>query len=360
MLTFMDQAQLAFQRASAWPLDNSYSTLTSTAQALLDFTTPRGLQFHVSSLSTPQLGTSYTLGSAGALNGSLSYLYSSIPLPQAASRTADLHTVVPGYRHVQDLQIPGEAWAREVWRAGKRVDRRDTLLYGRLYLPTSSLEALYQRRLTPTQQLLLSCVSSASLPHGGTLLAQWQHDAAKHSSEILYSSDGALVGLRGLYNIGSAPPPAAPFRGRFSAGAELYYGALNKSGGFSAGARFTTLPGHVGIPLTVTLTLNPLMGSVSGTYAVHAGRQLALASRFDFNMFSYESDLVLGMEFWRRRAGEGGVAGVLKARADVGGKVGVLWEGRFKELLFSLGSSFDLLRRDQPFRAVGLEVQYSS
>jgi len=208
-----------------------------------------------------------------------------------------------------------------------------------------------------------------------------------------YRASSVDLGVRGLYNFGPDPrhlPIAAPSLealqepvvGRFSAGAELYYGILNKSGGISTGVRFTTLPKHTGFPYTMTLTLNPLMGNLSSTYAVKAGQSLALCSRFDFNFYSYESDLQLGMELWRRRRSEPevewaakmirpgwtaptadpnpDVAGVLKTRIDQNWRIGVLWEGRMKELLFSLGASFDLRKRDQIFRAAGLEIQYSS
>jgi distribution and morphology protein 10 len=208
--------------------------------------------------------------------------------------------------------------------------------------------------------------------------------------------DGGLLGIKGLYNFGpdrrvqdgeSVPTRTDDrFYGRFSAGAEIYYGTLNKSGGVSVGGRFATLPAHKGIPLTATLTLNPLMGNFSATYAVKAGDYLALCSRFDFNAYSYESDLILGCELWRKKMKfpqrrERSMAaklewrldeeekavdrpeefsGVLKARIDHNYKIGVLWEGRVKDLLFSLGSSFDMKRRDRPFRSLGLELQYSS
>ena len=54
------------------------------------------------------------------------------------------------------------------------------------------------------------------------------------------------------------------------------------------------------------------------------------------------------------------VAGVLKARVDNEGGVGLLWEGRVKELMYSCGLVMDVKRRDSIFRTVGLEVQYSS
>lgn len=206
----------------------------------------------------------------------------------------------------------------------------------------------------------------------------------------MYSTDSALLGIRGLYNFGPDPrkePPktaqevAERAHGRFSAGAELYYGILNKSGGISTGLRFTTLPNHPGFPYTMTLTMNPLMGNLSSTYSVKAGKNLALCSRFDFNFYSYESELQLGFELWRRRrntdvewavkklrpdwnrqnvAPDEDVSGILKARVDQEWRIGVLWEGRIKELLFTLGASLDLKKREQIFRAVGIELQYSS
>lgn len=265
----------------------------------------------------------------------------------------------------------------------------DTLLYGRIFLPHSTLEALYLRRLSPSRQLKITAVSDSSLNNGGTLLALLQNDFGKYSTEYLYSTDSALMGVRGLYNFGPDPRTqvttpttvqevAERAHGRFSAGAELYYGLLNKSGGISTGLRFTTLPTHAGFPYTMTLTMNPLMGNLSSTYSVKAGKNLALCSRFDFNFYSYESELQLGCELWRRRRSadvewaikqlrpdwerpaDDDVSGILKARVDHEGRIGVLWEGRIKELLFTLGASLDLKKREQIFRAVGIELQYSS
>ncbi|KAH6680565.1 mitochondrial distribution and morphology protein 10 [Halenospora varia] len=396
MLEFMDYIQNAFYNASHWNVENSYSQLTATARGLLDFETPRGLRLNLSSLSSPNFATSYAIGSVGLVDGALSYLYTSRPLRATSQSGAlDLHDVIRGYRQIQELRRHDESWMWEQWHGGKRIDKRDTLLYGRLYLPQSTLEALYLRRISPTQQLKLSAVSDSRLRNGGTILALHQYDVGKYSTETLYSTDGGLIGVRGLYNFGPDPRKERKelpkmddrFYGRFSAGAEMYYGSLNKSGGVSFGGRFATLPAHKGTPLTATLTLNPLMGNISSTYAVKAGKNLALCSKFDFNVYSYESDLMLGCELWRMktkvekkkerslaaklewrldevelssRPEPEEVSGVLKARVDQNWKIGLLWEGRIKELLFTLGSSIDMKRTDQPFRAIGLELQYSS
>ena len=167
------------------------------------------------------------------------------------------------------------------------------------------------------------------------------------------------------------------------------------------------------------------MGQLGCTYAVKASRDLCFASEFGFNVYSYESDVRIGCELWKRTRpslGEGDnqpneqlsrattrtpnwttdgtpwdeatsnpsvsrapgagsdsaevmldatstaqrpgaeppVQGVLKARVDQKGRVGVLWEGRVKEMLFSAGVEFDLSRRERIWRGVGIEVMYSS
>lgn len=320
---------------------------------------------------------------------------------------------MPGYRRLQDSRQPDEPWWWEIWHGGKRVDKREALLYGRLFLPRSTLEALYLRRLSPKTQLNVKCVSDSRLPNGGTILAHLQLDAAKHNTEYIFSTDSALFGVRGLYNFGPEPPPSSPLfeaspdptisttkelaalsiiptltqpHGRFSAGGELYYGLLNKSGGMSTGLRFTTLQSHTGFPHTMTLTLSPLMGNLSSTYSVLASPLLALSSRFDFNVYSYESELQIGTELWRRKSkplsddldwarrkmgqelyshsssnqDDDDMAGCLKARLDQRGGLSLLWEGRVKELLYSCGATIELRNGEDMIRGFGFEVQYSS
>ncbi|OTA61860.1 hypothetical protein K449DRAFT_330838 [Hypoxylon sp. EC38] len=471
MREFMDYIQSAFYSATGWNRDNSYSSLNATSDALLNFPTPRGLRLTLSSLATPKFATSYQLGTVGIVDGSISYLYSTVPLDDAIAQSdkIPLPDLFRSYRPLAELpRRDGE---------GGRMLRKDSLAYGRLYLPASMLEALLVRRVSPALQFQLSAVSDQTLRNGGTILGMVQYDEGSYSVEGLASSDGGLLGVRGLYNfggdVGHLNGPAhltatngnggngerERIYGRFSTGAELYYGTLNKSGGMSLGARFATLPTHNGTPLTATTTINPLMGTISWTYAVMAGNNCSLATKMDFNVYSYESDWSVGMELWRKKsawsvnreleevealvpgkptfersfeakmdwrlddplppvdpiadatpdttadlaevvppptaviqpkkkersfqakmewrlddpdvdpsaissANEDGAddeySGVLKARLDQHLRVGLLWEGRVKSLLFSLGSSIDLRRLDSPFRTLGLEVQFSS
>ncbi|KAI1338206.1 hypothetical protein F5Y15DRAFT_407806 [Xylariaceae sp. FL0016] len=451
MREFMDYIQAAFYSTTGWSRENSYSSLNATSDALLHFPLPRGLRLTLSSLATPYFATTYQLGTVGVVDGSISYLYSTVPLdhnvvPQ--SEKVSLPELLRSYRPLAELSQRGQVWTG-AWTGDE--SHKNALAYGRLYLPMSMLEALMVRRLSPTLQMQIGAVSDQTLRNGGTVLGMLQYDEGKYGLEGLISTDGGLLGIRGLYNFGgdtesvSITPPGASenangspdrIHGRFSAGAELYYGTLNKSGGMSLGARFATLPTHKGTPLTATMTINPLMGSVSWTYAVQAGGHCSIATKYDFNVYSYESDWAVGMELWRKKGawavhpdedqtlaatshrpersfqakmewrldeplpgtsppdalvksepkteaepekksrsfqakmewrrdgetedGKEARSGVLKARLDQHWRIGLLWEGRVKSLLFSLGSGIDLRRPDSPFRNVGLEVQFSS
>lgn len=86
-------------------------------------------------------------------------------------------------------------------------------------------------------------------------------------------------------------------------------------------------------PTTITALFNPMLGHMSGAYSARVSRDLSLCSRFDFNVYSYESEWTMGAEWWMRSlptedpndpdvvpplGGEpkGEVHGVVKARAS--------------------------------------------
>ncbi|KAK0637419.1 hypothetical protein B0T17DRAFT_481912 [Bombardia bombarda] len=452
MREFMHHILNAFNGATGWNEDNTYRQLDVTARELIDFQLPRGLKLTLSSLATPHFATSYTLGSIDIVDGSISYLYTSTPLYNVAAQSdrITLPALLRSYRKLHDLGSRGKPWsvatdapldsASPPVAAGVNkypsttalgvLDRdRSSLLYGRLYLPQSLLEGLTIKRFSSALQVHLSAVSEQSLRNGGTMLGLVQYDKGKYGVEGLASTDGGLLGVRGLYNFGGdasspAPTPSAAgglttensvekdrIYGRFSAGGELYYGTLNKSGGMSLGMRFATLPAHRGTPLTATLTVNPLMGNINATYSVLAKQYCSLATRMEFNVYSYESEWAVGMELWSNRKPAGFLLGasptavesepvaqrpkikersfqakmewrlddepepekpnpavatkeeylgVLKARLDHNLRIGLLWEGRIKSLIFSLGTGVDLHKLGEPFRSLGLEIQYSS
>jgi len=71
-----------------------------------------------------------------------------------------------------------------------------------------------------------------------------------------------------------------------------------------------------------------MLGYISGAYTAQVNQDLSLSSRFEFNVYSFESDWTMGAEWWLRSPPEGegvngtgsqtmrDVHGVLKARAS--------------------------------------------
>ena len=479
MLTFMDYIVHAFGSSTDWNHDNSYSALTATSDALVSFPTPSSLTLHVSSLSTPQFATSYSLSTIGFIKGNISYLYSSVPLCHISSRTPSipLRSFVRGYRDVELPTAPTEASD-----TGLSVGRKPTLLHATLALPTPSiLTGVYARRVNPATlvSILLNSKSTTSAPAGtssgpppASVLAHVQYDTGRYSVEGLGSTDNMLLGLRGLWNFGLGPPLKAQIQhgqdatgeaidglsdlpippsltstkpatdhttaltskpSLLSAGAEVYYSPLSSVIGLSTGLRFTTLglspssahghpshskpastkplagtsaalsslaqsvvtphqtiPTHSSFPYTLTLTLTPLTGSLASTYSVKPTPDLALSSRFEFNVYSWESEYVLGAEIWRRRrrrpvASENATSdpvawarrkaehwlsdaeralrleqqeredeSVIKLRVDDGWNIRALWTGRVKDLLVSAGVNL------APAESSTLRYQYST
>ena len=54
-------------------------------------------------------------------------------------------------------------------------------------------------------------------------------------------------------------------------------------------------------PTTITALFNPIIGHITGAYTARVSRDLSMCSRFDFNVYSYESEWTIGAEWWTRR-----------------------------------------------------------
>jgi mitochondrial distribution and morphology protein 10 len=178
-----------------------------------------------------------------------------------------------------------------------------------------------------------------------------QHDTGRTCTEYTWSAEDGMFGVRLLHNFGKlAPSPEEAakaqqlvstnsrrkrvdeeeameggLKGRISAGAEVYFSATERSAGVSTGIRFTTLPDATPPsfqlpstpssvpssspsytpsqpPTSITALFNPMLGHISGAYAARVTRNLSMCSRFDFNVYSYESEWTMGMEWWMRRS----------------------------------------------------------
>jgi distribution and morphology protein 10 len=130
-------------------------------------------------------------------------------------------------------------------------------MYGRVYLPTGKLDALYTTRVTPTLQALVAAISEpARGPGSSNLMVSLQHDVGRTCTEYSWSAEDSMWGIRLLHNFGklatspddetdrtptrsSAKPKRVDeeeameggLKGRISAGAEVYFSAKEKSAG---------------------------------------------------------------------------------------------------------------------------------
>ncbi|KAK9468534.1 hypothetical protein V1512DRAFT_259724 [Lipomyces arxii] len=392
MHSYLEHILESFNVATGWNADNQYSNLTASSRDLLDFSLPSGFILNVSALSSGSSASSYSIKNLGGIvDGAASYFYCSpdhlLDDNKLSTENVDLIQVLRGYHVLQPPAAPEDAKFREVWHRGRRVDSKNSILYGKMYLPTNTLEALYIRQISPINQIVVSTVSDARLRNGGTMMIQLQRNTGKWCSEFLYSTDEALFGLRGLYNFGF-DAEAPPQQSWLSAGGEIYYGVFNKAPGVSSGLRYTTISAYTNTPMTMTVTLNPIMGQISASYAVMSTTNTTFASRYDFNAFSYESDLTLGCELWKRRPSDRSepIESITEVRDDVSSTVltgqehthmfsdeavwkarmstssptiRLLWEGRMKAFVFSVGSEVDL-RPGQGLKSFGVELQYAS
>lgn len=476
MHPFASYVLRSYNQATGWNEDNLYSNLTKSSRAILDFTVPRGVHFSISKSTNALFNTSYTMNALPTLTGSIGYIFTSCDLDVKNSSNVPFKDMVDRFKiHDRPRKPVGK---EELFLGGQNINAREYLLYGRYYVPTSRLDALYSVRLTPTLQALVAAVSnprtrlspsstpsaSPSAPSSaGNILFSLQHDTGRWCSEYSWSADDGMWGVRVLHNFGRLAGEAIDaeraarkerqrgerrvdeeermeggLRGRLAAGAELYFSLKEKSAGVSTGIRFTTLPDAsppsssaspltpspndppAQTPTTLTATFNPMMGHMSAAYAARAARDLSLCSRFDFNIYSYESEWALGAEWWLRRSrpglkptlnagategalGEGrlglggsaggiedvepvvldemappgqdtpspfptrsvaslggDVSGVVKARISTSSDISLMWEGRVSNLLVSLGVVSDLSNRSKPIRSIGLELAYFS
>lgn len=149
----------------------------------------------------------------------------------------------------------------------------DYLLYGRYYIPTGRLDALYSVRLAPTVQALVAAISdprtSLSQPSSprqsrtagapaSNIMFSLQHDVGRWCTEYSWSANDGMWGLRVLHNFGKLATSNGTsedseksssgdrsglkrvdeedameggLKGRISAGAEFYISAKERSAG---------------------------------------------------------------------------------------------------------------------------------
>lgn len=297
MYTHMELLQRCFFKATNWNEDNIFNNITATSRALLDFPIPNGAKLEVLSRATDYLALSLTLLNHGSINGSLAYLYTSVPLRNATgTKDISLQDAIAGFRIIEPYHHVSE-------RGKNPKNDKASMVYGRMYFPGSVLEAMLIKKLSKQTQLLIKCINNPNLKRNGTMIMYLQRNTPRFSQEYIYSTNEALFGFRCLYNFGNDRPASPPLIPKFdnsvvSMGAEFWYAAMTMSPGLSTAFRYSTRSTSTGKPLTMTISCNPILGHVSSTYNVKTSVASTVCSKYDFNWYSYASNLSIGFELY--------------------------------------------------------------
>lgn len=297
MYTHMEYLQRCFHKATDWNEDNKFNNITATSQALLDFPIPNGARLEVLSRATEHLALSLTLLNYQSINGSLAYMYTSVPLKNSTgTKDVSLQDAIAGFRII-------EPYHQITKQSRKPRNDKASLVYGRMYFPGSALEAMIIKKISKQTQLLIKCINNPHLKRNGTMIVYLQKNAPRFSQEYIYSTNEALFGFRCLYNFGNDRPATPPLIPKFdnsvvSVGAEFWYAAMSMSPGLSTALRYSTRSTSTGKPLTMTISCNPILGHISSTYNVKTSVASTVCSKYDFNWYSYASNLSIGFELY--------------------------------------------------------------
>ncbi|KAJ3217139.1 Mitochondrial distribution and morphology protein 10 [Clydaea vesicula] len=223
-------------------------------------------------------------------------------------------------------------------RSPKKI-YQDYLIYARLF-EDLRLESLFTKRFDFNTMMILSGIShwKSDIAH---INAQLIHHKPNYCIETLYTTDNHVFGVNSLYNISN----------NWSTGCELYYTGKENSGGLSVGARYKQIY-EKNITSTVALILNPMMGHFSSAFTTSLKKNLIMSTKYDFNAYSYESDLGIGLEFGTEDKKQ-----LLKARCSLNEGLALKLEGVYKRCLFSVGLQTDFGK--VPRRSIGIEFSIS-
>lgn len=298
MLDYMDSVSRAFEHSTNWSRDNSYANITATSNALLDFKIPTAFEFQISNATTPYTFNTMRVSTRSIFNGSLTYLFTDADNLKRLVRDSDavgLQQVTETYRYFQPFYNH-----RSFPSNGDKFVKK-SLYYGRMYYPNSNLEAMMIKRLSPYTQVQLKCLSTFN--DFNILTCYWQRDTGRNSQELVFSTNDFLCGYRFLHNFLGTPSKMKTSlynNSSLSLGAELWLGLITLSPGCSTTLRYCTHAPNTGRPLTLTLSWNPFFGNLSSSYSAKTSASTTFCAKYDFNLYSIDSNLSFGVELWRR------------------------------------------------------------
>ncbi|KAJ3206537.1 hypothetical protein HDU82_004453 [Entophlyctis luteolus] len=333
-----------------------YADICAPANSVLAFATPSSVGVSVNKSVSDKLRSSYSMAIPSAR--SAGFLYTSqdlrvradddvnvfarevVALP-AAPVEAEVDLTPP---IATSSEAPITMHEPEKSRLDERVgdDKYHTLMYGRLF-EDFRLEALVAQKFSDCDLVSVSGISRWKNDEKSHLEVQYIHREKDWCADVSYSSVDNVIGTSCLVNI--------PYND-WSVGGEVVYTASEKSGGISLGARWIKYHSQ-GTSSVLTFVTNPMMGHYNTTYTATIRPNFILATSYEINSYSYNSDISVGVAF----SPEDSTNRLLKCRFSMTQGIALLLEGQFKRSIIGLGVSTNLGLGDNLRQGIGLEVQ---
>ncbi|KAG0669916.1 Mitochondrial distribution and morphology protein 10 [Maudiozyma exigua] len=328
MLEFMDYVVRAFERSTHWNTDNNYENITATSDTLINFPIPTSFKFQTSDRSTNNTFNTLEITAHKQISGSLAYLYTDAENMGNCMKGSEFRTLqdsIETYRHIQPFfsKQPSDisennASIHTLTSKLSKHGMHKSLYYGRIYYPTSILEAMIIKRINPFNQLTIKSLSSVN-NRLNVILINWQKYKNENLQELTFSSDSSLCGYRFIHNFTSSPSKfnnALYNNASFSMGGEIWLALSTLTPGCSTSLRYCTHAANTGRPLTLTLSWNPLFGHISSSYSAKTSMNTTFAAKYDFNLYSTDSNLSFGCEFWRKNPVQKGYDNAIKSQME--------------------------------------------
>ncbi|XDT18670.1 Mitochondrial distribution and morphology protein 10 [Nakaseomyces glabratus] len=295
MLDYMDYVQQCFDAAGRWKRQNSYGEVTQTPKNLIDFKIPDAVNLQVSNRSTKYSYNSLQLSTRQSINGSLTYLYTNLDAVEGLVKNTE---ELPLHDIVQTYELPAVTHHRKE----KTNFHKCSLYYGKIFYPSSDVEAMMIKRFSPMNQVIVKCLSSLK-ENVNIFTAYFQRNSEKNFQELIVSSNDLLCGYRISHHFLRTPSKLNSSLYNNSSlffGAEFWLGMISLNPGCSTSLKYCTHSANTGRPLTLTLSWNPLFGHISTTYSAMTSSSSTFCAKYDFNIYSIESNLSFGIELWRK------------------------------------------------------------
>lgn len=319
MYNYIDYLQRCFYKTVQWNENNLFCKLPNETKELVDFEIPNSLKLEISSRTTDNLASSLSISNNNIVNGSLAYIYSSVPLSKInTSKELFLNDVIMGEKpmskYTSDIRVNND----DDHLNNKNKKTKYSFLYGRFFFPEFLLNAMIVKSISNNSQLLVKCVNNPKNEKKSGMIFYFQKNVEKYLRDFVFSTNENLIGFRCIYNLDPyysyfQKKQTKQFSDNFiikdtfenenyikksviSIGNEFWYASGSMSPGFSTALRYKSYSPCTGNNLTFTLACNPILGHISSTYIMKNSSLSRFCSKYDFNFFSYASDLSLGIE----------------------------------------------------------------